>query len=110
MGDCERKWRNQLARRQSNHVTSDELLDMVVALYCKSGKHRSVAVATCLEHILLTEEKFEAEVKHLSERGWGFRICRGTCAECRSDSDEEKQSALRRAAEIWATRGRPLAA
>ena len=36
---------------------------MVVALYCKSGKHRSVAVATCLEHILLTEEKFYVEVK-----------------------------------------------
>eukprot|EP00418_Pyrodinium_bahamense_P076976 CAMPEP_0179068408 /NCGR_PEP_ID=MMETSP0796-20121207/29987_1 /TAXON_ID=73915 /ORGANISM="Pyrodinium bahamense, Strain pbaha01" /LENGTH=510 /DNA_ID=CAMNT_0020765463 /DNA_START=109 /DNA_END=1641 /DNA_ORIENTATION=- len=75
--------------------------ELVVAVYCRQGKHRSVAVAECIRHIAETVEHFHVqEVQHLSKARWGKNVCKGGCEECR-DFSAQRQSALHRAEKIW---------
>ncbi len=72
----------------------------VLATWCKSGRHRSVALATILQHCL---EACGATVElvHLMEWYWRHPQC-GMCRECRIDlPDDERASALDRALGRW---------
>ena len=53
-----------------------------VALYCRSGKHRSVAIALILKHVLRAEGWDCIELAHLSSRSWGQWCCNGRCNTC----------------------------
>eukprot|EP00929_Paragymnodinium_shiwhaense_P095160 TRINITY_DN56118_c0_g4_i2.p2 TRINITY_DN56118_c0_g4~~TRINITY_DN56118_c0_g4_i2.p2 ORF type:complete len:283 (+),score=63.15 TRINITY_DN56118_c0_g4_i2:210-1058(+) len=76
--------------------------EFVVAVYCKSGKHRSVAVAEMFAFIFREVERFPdvPEVVHLSRARWGRNICKGGCLECKPFS-ELRQASLQRAADLW---------
>lgn len=69
-----------------------------VALYCRSGKHRSVAGARFLEHIA-EAEGWAYKVEHLASKSWK-NICRGHCEECQG-SPEIREEALTEALRIW---------
>ena len=50
-------------------------LSMTIGVYCKSGKHRSVAAALILAYIFAAEGWFLLPTKHLSMHLWGSRGC-----------------------------------
>jgi hypothetical protein len=54
-----------------------------LALQCRRGKHRSVALAYLLKH-LLRRDGYKVIVEHWNEQTWGpARNCiQGKCAEC----------------------------
>ena len=60
---------------------------VVVAFYCKSGKHRSVGLAWALTKIL-RERDWGVELRHTMREYWHIGSCR-ECAECARDSDEK---------------------
>jgi len=68
--------------------------DAHVALYCRSGKHRSVACAWLLRQCV-ESQGWSAKTQHLSSRLWD-RCCKGlSCIWCsHSDDDENQQKEL----------------
>ena len=75
--------------------------DFVVAAFCKSGKHRSVAIAECLCYIGVSEGfKLKDRVRYLSEPAWR-RMCKGNFDECLSDRDGLRRKSLQLALNIW---------
>lgn len=55
---------------------------LTLAVYCRSGKHRSVAAATILSHVLRAQGWACPPPRHLSKARWGKFCCRGLCEEC----------------------------
>jgi len=89
------RWQSALQQQKG-----PELL-FVVAVYCRAGKHRSVAVSQCLAHIGKAVQSLEVrDVQHLSRPRWGRNLCKGSCDECRGFS-KERQSALEKAEQLW---------
>eukprot|EP00971_Amphidinium_carterae_P238739 4739245-Amphidinium_carterae.7 len=54
---------------------------LCVTIWCKSGRHRSVAVATWLAHHMRRHFLFEVDLIHLCKADWPSQCqgCRGTC-------------------------------
>lgn len=69
----------------------------VMAFFCKSGKHRSVAVATILKRIC-EEEGLEVDLRHLSCTRWHGQ--HGSCAACCAPS-ADRDNALAWAQYYW---------
>ena len=70
-----KKWRRAVTKQMEARPGLP--LQMVVAVYCRSGKHRSLAVAECLSHIGETVEglMFLAPVKNFAKPRWGNEMC-----------------------------------
>ena len=97
--DAKQLWDAAVAYHNERQTGSP--LQLVIAAYCRGGKHRSVAVAECLRHVATAVEGFNVdEVCHLSKPRWNRRLCRGDCEEC-TTSSPEKEEALIHAEEIW---------
>ena len=60
--------------------------DISVAIYCRRGKHRSVAATVILRHIL-ESEGYECEEWHLSNRRW---CCKLNCDVCCNPPEDMK--------------------
>lgn len=76
---------------------------IVVAVYCRAGKHRSVAASIILERIFKNECWEVPQITHLSSvRGWG-KSCKGKCEECIKEPDPTREDALKNAWEVWQT-------
>ena len=76
---------------------------IIIVVYCRSGKHRSVAVCHVLRHILneQTTHKLRAEDPvDLMCTSWGRKCCYGVCPECIS-MPPCRQAALIRALTFW---------
>lgn len=58
-----------------------------IAVYCRRGKHRSVAAACILRHIFQCEGYHCPELQHLSYAHWR-NCCKMQCAECLHPPDE----------------------
>ena len=99
--DVSKKWRRAVAEQMKQHPGLP--LQMVIAVYCRSGKHRSVAIAECLRYIGETVEglMFLHPVKHLAKPTWGKNMCKGTCSKCKNDVDGLRQKCLEYAAAEW---------
>ena len=76
-------------------------VDVGLALYCKSGKHRSVATALILRHILRMEQWGVAEVRHLSQKYWRGVCVPGRCDECTAHPTQLWES-IQNAHTVWA--------
>ena len=65
------------------YIKESDKDDMPVAYvcFCRSGHHRSVAVATGLQPYL-SYARIEWDCVHLSGHEWAKRTCAGKCAEC----------------------------
>jgi hypothetical protein len=70
--------------------------------YCRSGKHRSVGIATLLQHALEQWPSVEVSylyAQNLSRASWnGGRMC-NACTDCTSVSDPRADSARNAAVE-----------
>ena len=56
-------------------------IDIIFFCYCKSGHHRSVAVATAMQHVLeATNGGLRAEVINLNKLNW-LQHCGDSCQE-----------------------------
>ena len=77
-------------------------VDVGVALYCKSGKRRSVATALILRRILQMEQWLVPEVRHLSDKYWGRGCCHGRCGEC-TESPTQLWESIQNAHTVWAS-------
>lgn len=55
---------------------------VIIAVYCRAGKHRSVAAAGILKHIFTATGYMCPEIRHLSYDKWGRNCCKGRCEEC----------------------------
>lgn len=75
-------------------------VEVGVAVYCKSGKHRSVAGGIVLKYILEAERWPCREIRHLSRKTWGYRCCQGLCPDC-LEKPPALQETLVMAREVW---------
>lgn len=83
---------------ENRTAAAGETIMVTIALYCRVGKHRSVATAVVLAYILAAEG-WDCHVKHLSMARWG-KSCWGECEECRGWPDE-LSIALDDALKVW---------
>ena len=69
------------ASQKMLHDNSDNI---IIVCICKSGRHRSVAIALCLEHALANMDWKYIEVIHLEKNFWPQRGCQRQkpCALC----------------------------
>mmetsp|Transcript_47663 Transcript_47663/g.153302 ORF Transcript_47663/g.153302 Transcript_47663/m.153302 type:complete len:729 (-) Transcript_47663:115-2301(-) len=72
-----------------------------IAIYCRKGKHRSVAGSWFVEHCLKADG-WTVTMQHLAEKRWE-KCCRGQCAECRGlePSVANREEALAEALRQW---------
>jgi len=77
-----------------------------IAMYCRTGRHRSVACATFLKHFAHAEQ-WNCKVTHLSQKKWN-KICKGECAECMPCGTQEsmRREAFAKALSLWRREGR----
>lgn len=61
---------------------------VTIGVYCRAGKHRSVAAAGILKHIFTATGYMCPEVRHLSYAMWGRNCCKGRCEECQQPPPE----------------------
>eukprot|EP00971_Amphidinium_carterae_P227744 4517311-Amphidinium_carterae.1 len=56
--------------------------NLCIVFWCKSGRHRSVAVATYLAYHFRQHFRFEVDLLHLCKADWPSQCqeCRGTCS------------------------------
>ena len=70
-------------------LKSDEVR---IACFCKSGRHRSVAITRFLKH-LVTKQGWACSVKHFAEEsGHWNRLCLNNCRECESRSEAREEA------------------
>jgi len=100
--DLRKKWRRAVYQHSVEQPGAP--VRLVVALYCRTGKHRSVAVAECLRHIAEAAEDFHVYgVVHLSRSKWNKNVCKGGCEECMSSA--QREVVLQRVECIWCQGG-----
>ena len=81
---------------------------LVIALFCKSGKHRSVAATRILAHVLQASS-IATETEHVCTWWWKFTPCQREtcrthrpCEECFGDASQElRRHVLSLALELW---------
>ena len=76
---------------------------LTLAVYCRSGKHRSVGTALVLYHILRAEGWSCTDLKHLSEKQWSRACCKGRCAECQNPPTDVLDQTYEQAVRVWRT-------
>ena len=67
---------------------NDTMRPLIVAFYCKSGKHRSVGLAWALTQILRREHDWNVELCHTMREYWHIGSCR-ECAARTTDTPEK---------------------
>ena len=72
---------------------------LIIAVYCKRGRHRSVAAALLLQSILVSAEFYAVSAEHASMHYWSRSMCKGTCPSC--SSIEQKTEVLENARRMW---------
>ena len=70
-----------------------------IGLFCKKGRHRSVAAAWLLKHIG-EREGWTCTVTHLCSDKWNYR-CREWCRECREGSPRGKEIRIMALDKAW---------
>ena len=82
------KFRDMLARIVSL-AWSHRIVHIV--MYCRAGKHRSVAAACLMQNLLLMiNPNMSVVTEHLEKNTWGGSTCEGQCDECmlKKNADE----------------------
>eukprot|EP00438_Fugacium_kawagutii_P003148 Skav218928 [mRNA] locus=scaffold678:25654:27015:+ [translate_table: standard] len=89
-------WLKEVKGRFQKHVEKKSSSDITVAIYCKRGKHRSVAAAMILQHIFQSEGH-DCKASHMSYQQW---CCYVDCPVC-CNPPEDMQNHLNQALEYW---------
>ena len=90
-------WLRDVKRRFQKELEKSG--DISVAIYCKRGKHRSVAAAVILRHIFQSEGYQCSNAWHMSYKQWTF-CCYLDCDVC-CNPPEEMQTHLDMALDYW---------
>lgn len=90
-------WLRDVKRRFQKELEKSG--DISVAIYCKRGKHRSVAAAVILRHIFQSEGYQCSNAWHMSYKQWSF-CCYLDCDVC-CNPPEEMQTHLDMALDYW---------
>ena len=77
-------WPRLVMRLRDELLSSDRMRPVIIAFYCKSGKHRSVGLAWTLTKIL-REHDWNVDLWHAMREYWSFDSCK-ECAECATDT------------------------
>lgn len=88
-GICSHRTLPSLLRDIKMHLQSSTV-DMHIGLQCRSGKHRSVAMASILQNI--TGERIQ--VHHANANAWRDDCRTGRCHSCNSPADYEAALAI----------------
>ncbi|CAJ1437244.1 unnamed protein product, partial [Effrenium voratum] len=97
LGIAKRRFREVVTRIERRGPRSE--MKLSVAVYCRRGKHRSVAAACILHHIFQAEGFQCPDIKHLSYKHWKS-CCKMACKECQ-EPPEELQGILQSATKLW---------
>ena len=89
-----RPWLKSVKTAVATAATNRCTTEITIAIFCRSGKHRSVACSLILQDLLSAPSP-----RHLSEGTW-LRCCRGECATCRGGLVAARQSLLAARA-VW---------
>ena len=82
--------------------SEDDEFSKTLALYCKSGRHRSVAGVFILRHCLYSNGWLNPTTSHVTQERERWDGCRGTCDQCRAPhSSRECIEALENAWRLW---------
>ena len=84
-------------RQETDQALTGDPPEVIIVFYCRKGKHRSVAAAFYVSHIL-SQGGHTVKVKHLGS--WGG-TCRGKSENCANLENGERISALDTALRIW---------
>ena len=85
----------------NNEGRGEGPIHITVAVYCRSGKHRSVAAAIVLGHIFKAMGwSCEEEPTHLSRTQWGNKSCKWNCDEC-AQKPNQLSVLFNRALQLW---------
>lgn len=94
----------KISAEKEKAIASGNVFSLSVVVFCKSGKHRSVAACIVLRHILCMGGVYPflriQDPIDLSCREWGPNCCRGVCPECLS-MDGGREAALNYAYRKW---------
>ena len=77
---------------------------LAIAVYCKSGRHRSVAGVEIATHVLRSDGCVVIAPAHTCDYWWRWRGCqnwRRGCKECTSGVDARKAALYAQAAAMW---------
>jgi len=92
----------ETARQCAQTSEPNRLPILKLACFCKVGKHRCIAVAEVLRHVLSeTGYIIQDDVAHLSKPHWYLDCCTGECSECKDQTSALRKAALANASEIW---------
>eukprot|EP00930_Biecheleria_cincta_P030802 TRINITY_DN21348_c0_g1_i1.p1 TRINITY_DN21348_c0_g1~~TRINITY_DN21348_c0_g1_i1.p1 ORF type:complete len:589 (-),score=109.82 TRINITY_DN21348_c0_g1_i1:127-1893(-) len=94
------KFRKVQEARRNSTCKDNWTKSITIAVYCRAGKHRSVAAAGILKHIFEATGYRCPEARHLSYDKWGRNCCKGQCKEC-LEPPPELQDTLREALQRW---------
>ena len=72
---------NMLRRERNEHVC--------LILFCRSGRHRSVAVSYCLQYCMTLAGLESIGIHHASE-GYYWRGTCGGCEDCKEETEQAK--------------------
>jgi predicted alpha/beta-fold hydrolase len=84
------------------HICEDgaaQARPLCVVLYCRSGRHRSVAMATGLQRVF-AQRGYNVSVRHFESPHWAFK-CGYSSHTCASCSAEQREEPLQRFSQAW---------
>ena len=87
-GDFSPLWIRIMLQVRAAVIEEDPAQPLTIVLYCKSGKHRSVALAW-LTYCALLQLNYKAELWHAMRGYWELGSC-NECQHCRQNDDQKK--------------------
>ena len=76
-------------------LTSKKTEKVLVASFCKSGRHRSVATDYVLATMCEEVENITVSLENLSEGTYWSKTCRGECDSCKLATEEAEKTYLK---------------
>ena len=90
--------------KEASRATMGRRQRLAIAVYCRSGRHRSVAAVEIATHVLQSDGCVVMKPAHTCDYWWQWRGCqnwRRGCSECTSVVDARKAALYAQAAPMW---------
>ena len=95
-----RKYLNTLRRAVADALRTCTKDVLEILVFCRSGRHRSVALASCFQKALATDSRVDGVpyLEHLSKQAW--KHLRGWCGDCTQCNGYAAQTQIHNIADI----------
>ncbi|MCP4244941.1 MAG: hypothetical protein GY772_30745 [bacterium] len=84
---------------RATSISADD--PFVVAVYCRAGEKRSVAMSVYVYHWLRYGNGWNGSMQHLNRWAWQWKTCEGCCAECTDLTDRRGAPYMEQALAWW---------